>query len=286
MSKLKVAEIFYSVQGEGEWAGVPSIFLRTFGCNFECRGFGMPRGQKSTEPEEIGKLVTSGEIKNFKELPLASTGCDSYASWHKDFKQFSPMMSVNEIVETMLKLTPTGMWGLANGQDIHLVITGGEPLLGWQRNFIELFQHERMRDLRHVTFETNGTQLLKGELRGYLANAGFWTTFSCSPKLTISGEKWEEAILPEVVKTYIKIPQSDLYFKFVVATEEDVKDVDKAVDQYRENGVIAPAYIMPVGGTPSMYHMNTKDIALLAMKKGYRYSPRLQVDIFRNEWGT
>ena len=42
--KLKVAEIFYSVQGEGKWAGVPSVFLRTFGCNFQCRGFGMPFG--------------------------------------------------------------------------------------------------------------------------------------------------------------------------------------------------------------------------------------------------
>ena len=36
MRKLKIAEIFYSLQGEGKWAGVPSVFLRTFGCNFQC----------------------------------------------------------------------------------------------------------------------------------------------------------------------------------------------------------------------------------------------------------
>ena len=43
MSKIKVAEIFYSIQGEGRFMGVPSVFLRTFGCNFKCEGFGMPQ---------------------------------------------------------------------------------------------------------------------------------------------------------------------------------------------------------------------------------------------------
>jgi 6-pyruvoyltetrahydropterin 2'-reductase len=286
MSKLKIAEIFYSIQGEGEWAGAPSVFLRTFGCNFECRGFGLPKGQKTDEPEKFAAMVKSGEIKNFKELPLAKYGCDSYASWHPSFKEFSPMMTVDEIVDAMLALTPEGKWSLPTGQDIHLVITGGEPLLGWQRSYIELFQHPKMRDLRHVTFETNATQELKGELRGYLAHAGFWTTFSCSPKLSVSGEKWEEAIRPEVVKTYLGLPQADLYFKFVVATNDDVEEVDSAVEEYNLGGVLAPVYLMPVGGMPELYHLNTKDIALLAMKKGYRYSPRLQVDIFRNEWGT
>ena len=39
--KLKISEIFYSAQGEGRFVGVPSVFLRTFGCNFTCGGFGM-----------------------------------------------------------------------------------------------------------------------------------------------------------------------------------------------------------------------------------------------------
>ena len=43
--KLRYSEAFYSVQGEGRWVGVPSLFLRVFGCNFECAGFGQERGK-------------------------------------------------------------------------------------------------------------------------------------------------------------------------------------------------------------------------------------------------
>jgi 7-carboxy-7-deazaguanine synthase len=49
MSKIKIAELFYSIQGEGRYMGVPSVFLRTFGCNFKCAGFGMPNGEFSNE---------------------------------------------------------------------------------------------------------------------------------------------------------------------------------------------------------------------------------------------
>ena len=75
--KLKVSEIFYSAQGEGRFVGVPSVFLRTFGCNFTCPGFGMPRGEISKEADVVAESVQL--YSRYEDLPLVNTGCDSYA---------------------------------------------------------------------------------------------------------------------------------------------------------------------------------------------------------------
>jgi len=286
--KLKIAEIFYSIQGEGRWSGTPSVFLRTFGCNFKCAGFGMPRGTHTDEPDRIGENITL--YKTFEDLPLATAGCDSYASWHPAFKHLSPTLDINEVVERMLALVPNNTWTQPNGQDVHLVITGGEPLLGWQRAYQELFDHPRMQDLKNLTFETNTTQELHDDFREYLATQDrFHVTWSCSPKLTVSGERWEDAIRPDILRSYanLAVPMgSEYHLKFVVASSDDVSDVDRAVGEYRDAGVEAPVYLMPQGGIPDQYHFNTKQVAELALEKGYRYSPRLHVDIWRNAWGT
>jgi hypothetical protein len=72
----------------------------------------------------------------------------------------------------------------------------------------------------------------------------------------------------------------------VVATEEDVKDALKAIEQYRNSGFKGAVYLMPVGGVESVYTLNNRRVADLAMKHGLRYSDRLQVPLFKNEWGT
>jgi len=282
MSSIKVSELFYSLQGEGMFVGVPSVFLRTFGCNFTCSGFGMPRGEVSVERLD----VNPNDYNSYKDLPLVHTGCDSYASWDPRFKHLSPMLEVGAIVDEMQNLLP----GRKFGRDKHLIITGGEPLLGWQRSYPELIDIIRNRgmDLTDITFETNGTQVLTEELHKYLTLISRHTTitFSVSAKLPVSGEKWEDAINPEIVRNYSLIPRSNTYLKFVVATPEDIKDVHRAVAQYERRGVNVPVYLMPVGGTTNVYEMNERNVADYCRDNGYRFSPRIQVPLYKNAWGT
>ena len=284
MTKIKISELFYSIQGEGRYMGVPSVFLRTYGCNFKCAGFGMPKGELSNEREEINPA----DYTEYGSLPLVTTGCDSYASWDPRFKHLSPSRDIDSIVSDIVELLPFKEW-----RDEHLVITGGEPLLGWQRAYPELLNHPKMRGLKEITFETNGTQALTPEFAGYLEEwcwpevyPGFEReiTFSVSAKLSCSGEKAEDAIKPEVVASYQDVGVT--YLKFVIATEDDANEALEAVEQYRRAGFAGNVYFMPVGGVESVYHLNNRTVADLAMNNGLRYSDRLQVPLFKNAWAT
>jgi hypothetical protein len=109
-------------------------------------------------------------------------------------------------------------------------------------------------------------------------------TFSVSAKLSCSGESREEAIRPDVVCGYEEV--GNTYLKFVVATEEDAEEALETLDIYRAEGFTGHCYLMPVGGVESVYAMNNRRVAEFAMKHGLRYSDRLQVPLFKNEWGT
>jgi 7-carboxy-7-deazaguanine synthase len=76
------------------------------------------------------------------------------------------------------------------------------------------------------------------------------------------------------------------YLKFVIATEQDLADAERAVDEYRRAGFTGHVYVMPVGGVERVYTLNNRAVAEMAMRKGWRYSDRLQVPLFKNEWGT
>lgn len=291
--KLRYSESFFSLQGEGQFVGVPSVFLRTFGCNFRCKSFGLPRGSVDTKERynpEVAKLIENRvheTTQRFEDLPLVFTGCDTYASIYPEFRHLAKNKTVDEVVEHLLSLTPNGRWIQDNGQDIHLILTGGEPLLAWQRLYIELFEHSEMKDLKNVTFETNTTQFLHEDFKDYLQNrAQFVTTFSCSPKLSVSGESWNNAIKPAVARQYYDISGSNLYLKFVVSNQVDVEEVDQAVKLYRAAGIECPVYLMPVGGRTEGYDLTVKEVAELAKQKGYRFSPRLHLDLYKNQWGT
>ena len=297
--KLRYSEAFYSVQGEGRFVGVPSVFLRTFGCNFRCMNFGLDRGEPMRDEKQKAGMKHNQEVqdlldknvhkdtKEFNDLPIIHTGCDTYASIYPEFKHYNMLKEVDDVVEHLLSLTPNGKWVQDNGQDIHLIMTGGEPLLGWQRLYIELFEHPKMGDLKNVTFETNTTQLLHGEFKDYLQNQDrFEITWSCSPKLSVSGEPWKTAIKPEVARDYADVGGSIMYLKFVVADRTDIEEAGKAVAEYKAAGIECPVYLMPLGGRSEEYNLNVQEVANICMEKGWRFTPRLHISLFGNAWGT
>ena len=297
--KLRYSEAFYSVQGEGKFVGVPSVFLRTFGCNFRCMNFGLDKDEPSRAEKheqgikhnaEVMNLIATNvhkDTKEFNDLPIIHTGCDTYASIYPEFKHFNRQAEVEEVVEHLLSLLPEGKWTMKNGQDVHLILTGGEPLLAWQRLYVELFEHPRMQDLKNVTFETNTTQHLHDEFFNYLNDQDrIQVTWSCSPKLSVSGESWEDAIKPGVAHEYSLVTDSDIYLKFVVATRADIDEAGKAVAEYRSTGLQCPVYLMPMGGRSEEYNLNVKEVANICMEKGWRFTPRLHISLFGNAWGT
>lgn len=291
MEKIKIAELFYSIQGEGRYMGVPSVFMRTFGCNFRCKKFGRARDEviEGANPEVAEIMKRVDQFKSYNELPLVSTGCDTYAAIYPEFKDLSPYRSPEEIAQDIMGMLPHNQW-----RDEHLVITGGEPLLAWQQIYPELLSHPDMMSLKEITFETNGTQPLHPDFRHFLLD---WTlnpkhgrrsaealTFSVSAKLSCSGESREDAIRPEIVLQYQEVGHT--YLKFVIATEQDAEEALDALATYRSAGFTGHAYLMPVGGVESVYSLNNRRVAELAMNNGLRYSDRLQVPLFKNEWGT
>lgn len=288
MKKIGYTEVFYSLQGEGLYIGTPSIFLRLFGCNFRCKNYGCDKntdfGKYNPDVKEI--IDDIDKYKKFNDLPLVKTGCDSYGSVYPEFKRFAKFESVNEIVKQIKDLLPENNFNINK----HLIITGGEPLLpGWQKVIPDLLAAlYREANLEHVTFETNGTKLLSEDFRDALRSIDLEVTFSVSSKLPVSGHTFEEAIHPDVLNQYYWTG-SNTYLKWVIASESDIEDVKEAIRLYAKGMQYmddVPIYLMPVGGTTEGYFLNNKKVAEIAMKNGWRYSPRLQVELWKNKWGS
>lgn len=291
--KLRYSEAFYSVQGEGRFVGVPSVFLRVFGCNFECAGFGQPRGELiatesmpyNTDPRADKDHPEA--YKSVEELPVTLLGCDSSASWSKKYKHLQMTKSVEEVFDHITSLLPNGTFTGQHGEDIHLVITGGEPLLGWQRVWPGLLDLCVEKGLKNVTFETNGTQKIKDELIDYFNQSNIHVTWSTSPKLSISGETYEDACVPSALLTMNSVKNSYLYTKYVVRDSECLADVDNFTRTYNHSGVeIDAIYLMPEGATLEQQTFTEKNVAEICMETGYKFSPRLHINLFGNAWGT
>lgn len=240
-ASLPVNELFYSLQGEGELAGVPTVFVRTAGCNLRC------------------------------------WFCDSY---HTSWEPTGAWQSVDDIVAAVAEYERAD----------HVVLTGGEPLL--HEESVTLLEELDDRGY-HTTVETNGT----------IHRAAPIDLASVSPKLASStptaerdpqGEgEWaerheERRVDRDALATLVD--DYDHQLKFVVTGREDLPEIrslladvrDAAATTVRDEDVL----LMPEGTTREELDRTRTEVAELAMEYGYRYTPRLHVDLWNDAPGT
>ena len=231
-STMRISEIFYSVQGEGSLVGVPSVFVRTSGCNLRCRW------------------------------------CDTpYASWKPEGQE----MNTEQILSTVLTYPAQ-----------HVVVTGGEPMIAV--GMAELLI--RLREAgKHVTIETAGTVAPSGVVCDLA---------SISPKLSNStpsvaeaGVTWVERheatrAKPEVLHQWCA--DYDVQLKFVISTERDLEEMRAIIKPLP----LKPTQVMIMAEGTSVEAIRTRSAMLVEACKrhGWRYSPRLHIDLFGNQRGT
>lgn len=287
--KIKYSEIFYSFQGEGFHTGAPTVWLRFFGCNLECSGFGQESPTKPETYELPYKVFDINQIKSLEELPVWSKGCDSSYSWSSKFKHLSPKADVKEICDKLINLIPNNSFD--NKDYIHLAFTGGEPML-WQDSMIDIMEEliSRGNYPISVTVETNGTipptSKLKDRLDEWNTVDWFW---SISPKLyNVSGE--QSALNSDTIKEMLINTMSSGQLKFVLNNDQSSWDeVDDFVDLlYNTNSIFDRTliYIMPVGATiesqTGTINTDLAKIADKALARGWRVSGRVHANIYGN----
>lgn len=292
---LKYSETFYSAQGEGQYVGIPSLWMRFFLCNLQCNGFGQ---KDPTDPSTYDlpyEKLDITDITNVFDLPVFEKGCDSSYTWSKKYKHLITDKTVEEAVDELTALLPHSQFvHPVTRQPVHMVFTGGEPMLkNTQPGMMHVIEEFKRRGNQpmNVTVETNGTKPITDEFaewvqREYTNWTGREWYWSLSPKLwSTAGEKPKKAIQPEVIGRYAEVsPVGQL--KFVVnGSEASWQEVEDNVKLFRDAGCNFPVWIMGVGGTFEGLVQTEASIADEAIQRGYNYTSRVHVHIYGNAIG-
>lgn len=269
IDKLLISSDFYSVQGEGKSTGVPSYFVRLGNCNLTC---GMSRLFTNKLNKE--KSLQDGEIfKGDLELEGKATWtCDSTSQWlfrgeNKDFNYL-----INEWEKQ-------GVYSDISKGLIHIIWTGGEPTIKQHQkaiiNFTKFFRNYHF--ISHIKedklnfyyeIETNGTILIDTELFFNLHQ------INCSPKLSNSGMSIKQRIVPEAIKRIME--HSNYQFKFVISTEDDVKEIFRDFIEPFEIP-LNKVYCMPGLDSQEDFHERTQFVLEMAKKYKFIGSTRLHI---------
>jgi organic radical activating enzyme len=249
-----LTEQFFSIQGEGKYAGVPSYFLRTGGCNLSCPGFGAVY-----------------EVNGEKRL-----GCDTYFAVDSAFAKAWQRVEqsaqlIAQLKEAFFKI----------GYKPDMVITGGEPLMyHTDKVFYEIIEWLVAEGIR-ITFETNGT--IEIDFDAYPAYKS--CLFALSLKLGNSGEPKSKRINPQALKN-IQMHTKESFLKFTI----DAKLVETtAIDEINEIREILPeldVFCMPVGESRDTIWHNDKAVFEFCMQHNFRYSDRLHIRVFDTTQGV
>ena len=291
--KIRISEMFYSFQGEALYAGKPSAWIRFFGCNLECNGFGQT---DPTNPETyILPYATFdvASVNRIEDLPVWKHGCDSSYSWSAKYKHLVQDNNEEEVGTKLIDMlkhetNPDGKWiHPITNIDTQLCFTGGEPMM-WQKAMIavveELVKRENAPKL--ITIETNATKEITPAMREMINYAGIDFHFAMSPKLfTVSGEK--DVVMPEIIASYIEAGYSHVV-KFVVnGTEACWAEVDAAVAKIRAaTSYHVDFWCMPVGATKDQQEdQQVAKISIEAMKRGFNVATRNHCYVFGNVIG-
>ena len=297
--RVRYSEIFYSFQGEAELAGTPAVWLRFFGCNLNCEGFGQ---NNPTDPSTYVlpyKEFNVDSVKTVEELPVWKYGCDSSYSWSQRYKHLANDATPREIAERLIESNknPHNPEGLfvhpVTGQNTMLCFTGGEPMLQQKAMIAILTEMAEMGNMpKVITVETNATTPLSDDLRQFIAQdfrtmGGIRWHWSMSPKLfNVSGEKY--AIRPEVIRDYV-FSLSTSILKFVCnGTPECWMELDIEVERIRFTcrQFMPQIWVMPVGATKDAQEdPYIGGLCIEAMNRGYNVATRNHCYVFGNVIG-